>query len=144
METQHGKWRFTSPTHTVLALAQALHELMLEGGIAARYQRYCRNQQLLVQGMQTLGFTPLLPVALHSPVITAFYSPSIPEYSFADFYQALKAQGFVIYPGKVSQADCFRIGTIGDVHEADIRGLLQAMARAVPALMPVVQDAAIL
>ncbi|WP_230433192.1 2-aminoethylphosphonate--pyruvate transaminase [Plesiomonas shigelloides] len=143
METQHGKWRFTSPTHTVLALAQALHELMLEGGIAARYQRYCRNQQLLVQGMQTLGFTPLLPAALHSPVITAFYSPSIPEYSFADFYQALKAQGFVIYPGKVSQADCFRIGTIGDVHEADIRGLLQAMARAVPALMPVVQDATI-
>ncbi|MGL5297605.1 MAG: hypothetical protein ACRC9W_03505, partial [Plesiomonas sp.] len=67
----------------------------------------------------------------------------IPEYSFADFYQALKAQGFVIYPGKVSQADCFRIGTIGDVHEADIRGLLQAMARAVPAMMPVVQDATI-
>lgn len=82
METQHGKWRFTSPTHTVLALAQALHELALEGGISARYQRYCRNQQLLVQGMQALGFVPLLPTALHSPVITAFYSPASPDYRF--------------------------------------------------------------
>ncbi|GJC05877.1 2-aminoethylphosphonate--pyruvate transaminase [Aeromonas hydrophila] len=130
MELQGGKWRFTSPTHTVLAFAQALRELDEEGGIAARHRRYCENQCTLVAGMVALGFGPLLPEQWQSPIITAFYSPAHPDYRFADFYQRLKAQGFVIYPGKVSQADCFRIGNIGDVTPERVRCLLAAMASA--------------
>ncbi|WP_429013422.1 2-aminoethylphosphonate--pyruvate transaminase [Aeromonas veronii] len=130
MEQQGGKWRFTSPTHTVLAFAQALRELDEEGGIAARHQRYSENQRTLVAGMAALGFAPLLPEQWQSPIITAFYSPTDPDYRFADFYQRLKAQGFVIYPGKVSQADCFRIGNIGDVTPERVRDLLAAMASA--------------
>lgn len=130
MEQQGGKWRFTSPTHTVLAFAQALRELEEEGGIDARHQRYSENQRTLVDGMAALGFAPLLPEEWQSPIITAFYSPAHPDYRFADFYQRLKAQGFVIYPGKVSQADCFRIGNIGDVTPERVRCLLAAMARA--------------
>ncbi|MGL6362165.1 2-aminoethylphosphonate--pyruvate transaminase [Aeromonas veronii] len=130
MEQQGGKWRFTSPTHTVLAFAQALRELDEEGGIAARHQRYSENQRTLVSGMAALGFAPLLPEQWQSPIITAFYSPAHPDYRFADFYQRLKAQGFVIYPGKVSQADCFRIGNIGDVTLERVRSLLAAMASA--------------
>ncbi|MGY3977132.1 2-aminoethylphosphonate--pyruvate transaminase [Aeromonas mytilicola] len=130
MEQQGGKWRFTSPTHTVLAFAQALRELDEEGGIAARHQRYSENQRTLVAGMAELGFAPLLPEEWQSPIITAFYSPAHPDYRFADFYQRLKGQGFVIYPGKISQADCFRIGNIGDVTPARVRALLAAMASA--------------
>ncbi|GKQ95912.1 2-aminoethylphosphonate--pyruvate transaminase [Aeromonas hydrophila] len=130
MEQQGGKWRFTSPTHTVLAFAQALRELDEEGGIEARHQRYRENQRTLVAGMAALGFAPLLPEQWQSPIITAFYSPAHPDYRFADFYQRLKAQGFVIYPGKVSQADCFRIGNIGDVTPERVRCLLAAMANA--------------
>ncbi|MFQ1884652.1 2-aminoethylphosphonate--pyruvate transaminase [Aeromonas veronii] len=130
MEQQGGKWRFTSPTHTVLAFAQALRELDEEGGIEARHQRYSENQRTLVAGMAALGFAPLLPEQWQSPIITAFYSPAHPDYRFADFYQRLKAQGFVIYPGKVSQADCFRIGNIGDVTPDRVRDLLAAMASA--------------
>ncbi|HHQ4747042.1 TPA: 2-aminoethylphosphonate--pyruvate transaminase [Aeromonas veronii] len=130
MEQQGGKWRFTSPTHTVLAFAQALRELDEEGGIAARHLRYSDNQRTLVTGMAELGFAPLLPEKWQSPIITAFYSPTYPDYRFADFYQRLKAQGFVIYPGKVSQADCFRIGNIGDVTPERVRDLLAAMASA--------------
>lgn len=130
MEDHHGKWRFTSPTHTVLAFAQALKELAAEGGVAARYQRYRDNQRKLVAGMRELGFTTLLDDALHSPIITAFYSPENPQYRFNDFYQRLKAQGFVIYPGKVSQSDCFRIGNIGEVYDADITALLAAIHHA--------------
>ncbi|MFQ1934751.1 2-aminoethylphosphonate--pyruvate transaminase [Aeromonas veronii] len=130
MEQQGGKWRFTSPTHTVLAFAQALRELDEEGGIEARHQRYSENQHTLVAGMAALGFAPLLPEQWQSPIITAFYSPAHPDYRFADFYQRLKAQGFVIYPGKVSQADCFRIGNIGDVTPERVRDLLAAMASA--------------
>ncbi|WP_368169863.1 2-aminoethylphosphonate--pyruvate transaminase [Aeromonas sp. R4-3] len=130
MEQQGGKWRFTSPTHTVLAFAQALRELDEEGGIAARHQRYSESQRTLVAGMAELGFAPLLPEQWQSPIITAFYSPAHPDYRFADFYQRLKGQGFVIYPGKVSQADCFRIGNIGDVTPERVRALLAAMASA--------------
>ncbi|WP_421225065.1 2-aminoethylphosphonate--pyruvate transaminase [Aeromonas enteropelogenes] len=130
MEQQGGKWRFTSPTHTVLAFAQALRELDEEGGVAARHRRYSENQRTLVDGMAALGFAPLLPEQWQSPIITAFYSPAHPDYRFADFYQRLKGQGYVIYPGKVSQADCFRIGNIGDVTPERVRELLAAMASA--------------
>lgn len=131
MEDFQGKWRFTSPTHTVLAFAQALQELAQEGGIAARYQRYQRNQLKLVAGMRALGFNTLLEDALHSPIITAFYSPKTTNYQFKTFYLRLKSQGFVIYPGKVSQSDCFRIGNIGEVYENDITALLTAIENAI-------------
>ncbi|TMO53406.1 2-aminoethylphosphonate--pyruvate transaminase, partial [Pseudoalteromonas aurantia] len=84
-----GKWRFTSPTHTVRAFHQALAELDEEGGIAARYKRYSSNQSLLVQGMNELGFRCLLPNELHSPFITSFYSPEHPDYDFRRFYEQL-------------------------------------------------------
>nr|WP_279169118.1 2-aminoethylphosphonate--pyruvate transaminase [Providencia huaxiensis] len=131
MEDFQGKWRFTSPTHTVLAFAQALKELAQEGGVAARFQRYQGNQYKLVSGMRKLGFTTLLEDSLHSPIITAFYSPNSPDYQFKQFYQNLKSQGFVIYPGKVSQSDCFRIGNIGEVYEKDIDALLVAIEKAI-------------
>ncbi|EDS6426494.1 2-aminoethylphosphonate--pyruvate transaminase [Salmonella enterica subsp. enterica] len=130
MEDNHGKWRFTSPTHTVLAFAQALKELAEEGGVAARHQRYQQNQRSLVAGMRALGFNTLLDDELHSPIITAFYSPEDPQYRFSEFYRRLKEQGFVIYPGKVSQSDCFRIGNIGEVYAADITALMTAIRTA--------------
>lgn len=127
MEYHGGKWRFTSPTHTVRAFAQALAELEAEGGVNARHARYRTNQQHLAEGMARLGFSPLLPQALQSPIITAFHSPADPAYDFGRFYDRLKHQGFVIYPGKVTDVDTFRIGNIGDVHPEDIRRLLAAV-----------------
>lgn len=127
MEEGGGKWRFTSPTHTVRAFAQALQELDEEGGIGARYERYRDNQRMLVEGMHALGFKPLLPRELQSPIITAFHNPVHPNYRFEDFYATLKARGFVIYPGKVTHAETFRIGTIGDVHPRDVWRLLEAV-----------------
>ncbi|PSW18276.1 2-aminoethylphosphonate--pyruvate transaminase [Photobacterium sanctipauli] len=130
MEKNHGKWRFTSPTHTVRAFHQAMIELNDEGGVDARYQRYSSNQHILVEGMEKLGFKCLLDKSLHSPIITSFYSPEHPEYDFKKFYSVLKENGFVIYPGKVSNADCFRIGNIGDVHNDDMHRLINAIASA--------------
>lgn len=129
MENQHGKWRYTSPTHVVRAFLQALLELEHEGGIAARQQRYVQNQQTLVCGMRAQGFKTLLPDPWHSPFITSFHFPEEPGFTFPSFYEALKQEGFVIYPGKVSNAECFRIGTIGEVYQDDIDRLLQAIAQ---------------
>ena len=126
MEKGHGKWRFTSPTHVVRAFMQALTELKAEGGVAARHARYCENHRVLVEGMRSLGYKTLLPDERQSPVITSFYYPSA-SFDFQSFYQQLKAKGFVIYPGKISQADTFRIGNIGDVHPDDFRRLVDAI-----------------
>lgn len=124
METKGGKWRFTSPTHVVNAFALALEELDLEGGVQARYNRYLNNQRSLVKGMHALGFKALIDDEFQSPIITSFYYPDLSGFDFKNFYDALKKRGFVIYPGKVSHAECFRIGTIGDVHQNDIMELL--------------------
>lgn len=126
MEKGHGKWRFTSPTHVVRAFMQALTELKAEGGVAARHARYSENHRVLVEGMRSLGYKTLLPDEWQSPVITSFYYPSA-TFDFQSFYQQLKAKGFVIYPGKISQADTFRIGNIGDVHPDDFRRLVDAI-----------------
>lgn len=127
MEQGHGKWRFTSPTHVVRAFMQALEELHEEGGVEARHTRYCENHRLLVEGMRKLGYQTLLPDEDQSPIITSFYYPTA-DFDFQGFYQQLKQRGFVIYPGKISQAPTFRIGNIGDVHSDDIERLLKAIA----------------
>lgn len=122
MEEQQGKWRFTSPTHTVRAFLQAMAELEEEGGVAARHARYKRNHTALVQGMEQNGFTPFLNEQDRSPIITAFYSPG-GAFEFQRLYGLLKAEGFVIYPGKVSKAETFRIGSIGHVFPEDFERL---------------------
>lgn len=130
METLNGKWRFTSPTHAVRAFKQALLELEKEGGIAVRYERYKENQKRLVSGMRALGFETLLPDHHQSPIITTFLSPEQQGFNFKSFYDDLKTRGFVIYPGKVTDFDCFRIGNIGDVYPEDIERLLDAIDKA--------------
>lgn len=124
MEKGHGKWRFTSPTHVVRAFKQAMDELAEEGDVEARHNRYCENHRVLVDGMRSLGFQTLLPDEIQSPVITSFLYPHA-DFNFKTFYTQLKERGFVIYPGKISQADTFRIGNIGDVHPEDFRQLIE-------------------
>ena len=134
METHGGKWRYTSPTHTLLAFRQALEELAHEGGINARYERYTACQKALVEGMCSLGFNPLLDNDFQSPIITAFCYPKEKWFDFSTFYQKLKKRQFVIYPGKVSNHDTFRIGTIGDLNLDDIDRLINVIKETVVAM----------
>jgi len=127
MEDGNGKWRFTSPTHVTRAFYQAMLELEEEGGVAARFARYTENQKRLVSGMERLGFGCVLPKENHSPIITGFLNPTSADYDFKKFYDALKDRGFVIYPGKVTGVDSFRIGTIGHVYPEDIDRLIIAV-----------------
>ncbi len=127
MEKHNGKWRYTSPTHVVRAFYQALVELEEEGGVAKRYERYKRSQQILSEGLERLGFRTLLPKQFQSPFITSIYYPDSAAFTFGAFYERLKQAGFVIYPGKISQADTFRIGNIGEVYPEDMQRLLAAV-----------------
>lgn len=127
MEKSGGKWRFTSPTHVVRAFYQALLELEVEGGVSEREKRYTENHDILVRGMRELGFKTLLKENEMSPIITTFYSPESPEFSFEKFYGLLKEKGFVIYPGKVSDSDTFRIGNIGEINPSDMERLIKSI-----------------
>lgn len=121
-----GKWRFTSPTHVVRAFQQALLELEEEGGVEARCKRYSENRNRLCDGMEKLGFKPLLEKEIRSPIITSFIYPN-ENFNFKDFYKKMKDKGFVLYPGKVSAADTFRIGNIGEIYMEDIERMLKAI-----------------
>jgi len=129
-----GKFRYTPPTHSILAFDQALAELELEGGIAGRAARYQANHRAVLSGLRALGFSSYLPPALQSYIITSFYFPADPKFTFLEFYRQLSDRGFIIYPGKISQADLFRIGNIGRLFEADIHALVAAVAAALRAL----------
>ena len=122
-----GQWRFTAPTHVIAAFDRALAEHAAEGGIAGRGARYRRNCQVLIAGMRHMGFRTLLPDALQAPIIVTFLTPTDPRFKFEEFYDRLRRRGYVIYPGKVTEADTFRIGCIGRLSEADMRGALTAI-----------------
>lgn len=124
----NGQFRFTPPTHALLAFAQALRELETEGGVAGRAQRYQANHAALLAGMTALGFQTYLPPEKQSWIISTFYYPGDPAFQFEDFYRRLADRGMVIYPGKLGQAACFRIGNIGRLTAADIQDLLEAVA----------------
>ena len=122
-----GKWRFTSPTHVVLAFAQALKEMEEEGGIPARAKRYRENNRLLIEKMEAMGIRPYIGEEYQGPIITTFFYPEHHQFSFQNMYQYIKDRGYAIYPGKVTDADTFRIGNIGEIYREDIEKLCQIM-----------------
>ena len=123
-----GQWRFTPPTHTIMAFREALRQHEAEGGVAGRGARYRENMQVLVSGMRKMGFETLLDDEDMAPVIVTFLRPADPAFDFMEFYNALKARNFVIYPGQLTKAESFRIGCIGQIHKPVITALLETMA----------------
>ena len=121
-----GQWRFTPPTHVVAAFLKALDMFDAEGGVAGRGARYARNRDVMVAGMRDVGFETLLDHRWLSPIITTFFCPESPAFTFAGFYEAMKKRGFIIYPGKLTVVDSFRIGCIGRMDENVMRAVVDA------------------
>lgn len=115
-----GKWRYTSPTHVVLAFSKALDELKQEGGIPVRAKRYRDNNRLLIEKMEELKIYSYVDKELQGPIITTFYYPENMKFAFFDMYTYIKERGYAIYPGKLTNADTFRIGNIGEIYQEDI------------------------
>ena len=122
-----AQWRFTPPVQVIAAFDQALTEFEEEGGVTGRHARYAENCRILVDGMAELGFKALLPPHLQAPIIVTFLMPSDPGFVFETFYDRLKDKGYVIYPGKLTVAETFRIGCIGRLGAVEIRGALSAI-----------------
>jgi 2-aminoethylphosphonate-pyruvate transaminase len=121
-----GQWRFTPPTHVVAAFIEALRLHAAEGGVAGRGERYARNRDVLVAGMRRLGFETLLKDRWLSQIIVTFFNPAHTGFDFTRFYELMKARGFIIYPGKLTVADSFRIGCIGRMDAAVMRQVVKA------------------
>ncbi|KAI8482747.1 hypothetical protein Bbelb_395240 [Branchiostoma belcheri] len=124
---KNGQFRFTPPTHAMLAFCQALQELEQEGGVRGRAKRYQANRKVLREGMASLGFQELLDETHEGYIITSYHFPDHPAFSFKDFYSRLNDKGQVIYPGKVTKADCFRVGNIGHLFPEDMQHLLHCI-----------------
>ncbi|MCU9849041.1 2-aminoethylphosphonate--pyruvate transaminase [Defluviimonas sp. WL0024] len=125
-----GQWRFTPPTHVVAAFLEALRLHAAEGGVAGRGARYTRNRDVMVEGMRGLGFETLLKDRWLSPIIVTFFCPADPAFVFSDFYEKMKQKGFIIYPGKLTVVESFRIGCIGRMDEHVMRRVVQAAKEA--------------
>src|SRR5689334_5965566 len=121
------QWRFTPPTHVVAAFRAALDQFKDEGGQAARGARYRKNCDTLIDGMAALGFRTFLPRDLQAPVIVTFHAPSDPNYAFKAFYEKVKARGYVLYPGKLTQVETFRVGCIGAIDSNEMRNVVSAV-----------------
>jgi len=122
-----GQYRFTPPIHVIVSFHQALMEFFAEGGQPGRGKRYADNCRVLIDGMRALGFVPLLGDNLQAPIIVTFRMPADPRFQFQAFYDKLKERGYVIYPGKLTVADSFRIGCIGRLYPEHMRGALAAI-----------------
>ena len=125
-----GQWRFTPPTHVVAAFIEALKQHEAEGGVAGRGARYMRNREVMVEGMRSLGFETLLADRWLSPIITTFFCPADPAFSFDRFYNLMKNKGFIIYPGKLTVVESFRVGCIGQMDETVMRAVVTAAKEA--------------
>lgn len=122
-----GKWRFTSLTHAIMAFAKAMEELEQEGGIPVRHARYAANQRLLALRFGEMGFKPYLDPSVQGPIITTFYYPEGAKFGFREMYDYIKQRGYVLYPGKVMEAEAFRVGNIGEIYAADIEAVSAIM-----------------
>jgi 2-aminoethylphosphonate-pyruvate transaminase len=123
----NGQWRFTPPTHVIAALDHALTELEEEGGVAARGARYGQNCRLLLDGLKDMGFVSALDEDVQAPIILTWLNPADPRFDFQVFYEGLSRRGFLIYPGKLTLAETFRIGCIGRLGETEMRATLDAV-----------------
>ena len=123
------QWRYTPPTHVVAAFDAAIAQYLEEGGRAARHARYARNCRTLIDGMARLGLRSFLPAAIQAPIIVTFFAPESPRYAFKTFYDAVKARGYILYPGKLTTVETFRVGCIGQLGEHGIAGAVEAVGK---------------
>ena len=123
-----GQWRFTPPTHVLVALNEAIAQFEEEGGQTARLKRYQSNCRALVDGMAALGFKPFLDPAIQAPIIVTFHAPADPRYQFKTFYDIAKKNGFILYPGKLTQVETFRVGCIGAIGPVEMAQAVHAVA----------------
>jgi 2-aminoethylphosphonate-pyruvate transaminase len=124
------QWRFTPPTHVVVALAEAIAQFEEEGGQPARLARYTANYRTLVDGMARLGFKPFLDPAIQAPIIVTFHAPGDAKYDFKKFYAAARERGFILYPGKLTQIETFRVGCIGAIGPDEMEQAVHAVSLA--------------
>jgi len=128
------QWRFTPPTHVVAALRAAVDQFLAEGGQPVRGERYRRNCRALVDGMASLGFRPFLSPEVQAPVIVTFHAPADGKYDFKAFYAAVRERGYILYPGKLTQLETFRVGCIGAIDDNEMRNVVTAIAQTLTSL----------
>ena len=133
------QWRFTPPTHVVAAFDSAISQFLEEGGLEARAARYADNCRMLIDGLAALGLRSFLPRAIQAPIIVTFHAPEIDGYAFRRFYDAVKAEGYILYPGKLTRVETFRVGCMGQLGTRGMAGAVEAIGRVLAQLRAAAQ-----
>ena len=128
------QWRYTPPTHVVVAVDAALEQYIAAGGQPARYRRYAANCETLISGMTEMGFKVFLDPRIQAPIIVTFHAPADPKYAFKPFYDEVRNRGFILYPGKLTQLETFRVGCIGAIGPEEMRHAVNAVRDSLRAL----------
>jgi 2-aminoethylphosphonate-pyruvate transaminase len=128
------QWRYTPPTHVVVAVDAALEQYIAAGGQPARYRRYAANCETLISGMTEMGFKVFLDPRIQAPIIVTFHAPADPKYAFKPFYDEVRSRGFILYPGKLTQLETFRVGCIGAIGPEEMRQAVNAVRDSLRAL----------
>jgi 2-aminoethylphosphonate-pyruvate transaminase len=128
------QWRYTPPTHVVVAVDAALEQYIAAGGQPARYRRYAANCETLISGMTEMGFKVFLDPRIQAPIIVTFHAPADPKYAFKPFYDEVRNRGFILYPGKLTQLETFRVGCIGAIGPEEMRQAVNAVRDSLRAL----------
>jgi 2-aminoethylphosphonate-pyruvate transaminase len=128
------QWRYTPPTHVVVAVDAALEQYIAAGGQPARYRRYAANCETLISGMTEMGFKVFLDPRIQAPIIVTFHAPADPKYAFKPFYDEVRSRGFILYPGKLTELETFRVGCIGAIGPEEMRQAVNAVRDSLRAL----------
>lgn len=128
------QWRYTPPTHVVAAVDAALEQYIAAGGQPARYRRYAANCETLISGMTEMGFKVFLDPRIQAPIIVTFHAPADPKYAFKPFYDEVRNRGFILYPGKLTELETFRVGCIGAIGPEEMRQAVNAVRDSLRAL----------
>jgi aspartate aminotransferase-like enzyme len=118
-------FRFTPPTHVLLALKQALIELEELGGPPTRYASICKNHEIIFNEMTKLGFRSYVPLNEQSRVVNCFLYPKDKNFKFNEFQNLLRKKGRILYSRSLTSLEStFRIGNIGNLSPSDMFGLI--------------------
>ena len=134
LRTGWGSFRFTPPVQALCAFAVALDLYAREGGQPARLARYAENARVLYDGVLNLGLRPYLERRHQGPVIVTVHQPAHPAWALQRFVDELKARGVLISNFSNTEAPTFRVGCIGAVAPAEMRGAVAAMGEALEAM----------
>ena len=114
-----GEMHFTPPVQTIYATVQALKEYFAEGE-KEKWARHLRVFEAIHEGLDRLGFRDVIRREWQAGLVVSVYYPDDENWDFGKVHDYCYERGYTIYPGKVAEANTFRLCALGAIDKKDI------------------------